>query len=186
MTNDVPNQSPSFEEVNLFSTDTVLQEAVAREGADHAIEELAAVGAACGSAEALERGRLANEFPPRLKTHDPKGRRLDIVEFHPAYHACMAQSMAAGLHCASWEKDQAGAALPGANVARAGAFYMPAQMEAGHCCPLTMTNAAVPTLRLQPDLAENWVPRILSRSYDPAFRPAGEKASLTIGMGMTE
>ena len=186
MTDEVPNQSPPFEDVNLFTTDAALQEAVAREGADYALADLAAFGAACGSAEAFERGRLANEFPPRLKTHDPKGRRLDVVEFHPAYHACMAQSMAAGLHSGSWGPEQDNAALPGANVARAGAFYMTAQMEAGHCCPLTMTNAAVPTLRLQPDLAETWVPRILSRSYDPAFRPAAEKSSVTIGMGMTE
>src|SRR5690606_19488171 len=173
MTDEIPNQSPPFVDINLFTTDAALQEAVEREGADYALEQLAEFGAACGSAEAFERGRLANEFPPRLRTHDPKGRRLDIVEFHPAYHACMAQSMAAGLHCSSWEGDQQGGALSGANVARAGAFYMTAQMEAGHCCPLTMTNAAVPTLRLQPDVAEHWVPRILSRTYDPAFRPAG-------------
>src|SRR5690606_17273273 len=151
-----------------------------------ALEQLAEFGAVCGSAEALERGRLANEYPPRLKTHDPKGRRLDVVEFHPAYHACMARSMAEGLHCSSWEEDQTGSAPAAANVARAGAFYMAAQMEAGHCCPLTMTNASVPTLRLQPELANEWVPRILSRRYDPAFRPAAEKASVTIGMGMTE
>ena len=186
MTDEVPNQSPPFVDVNLFTTDAALQEAVEREGADDALEQLARFGAACGSAEALERGRLANEFPPRLRTHDPKGRRLDVVEFHPAYHACMAHSMAAGLHCGSWEGDRSGGPSPSANVVRAGAFYMAAQMEAGHCCPLTMTNAAVPTLRLQPELAEAWVPRILSRSYDPAFRPASEKSSVTIGMGMTE
>lgn len=179
---EVPNQSPPFVDVNLFTTDTALQEAVAREGAAHALEQLAAYGAGCGSAEAFERGRLANENPPRLMTHDAKGRRRDVVEFHPAYHECMAQSMAAGLHCGSWEAD----GVDGANVARAGAFYMTAQMEAGHCCPVTMTNAAVPTLRLQPELADAWVPRILSRSYDPAFRPAADKRSATIGMGMTE
>lgn len=186
MTDEVPNQSPPFVDVNLFTTDIPLQEAAEREGADYATDQIAAFGALCGSADGFERGRLANEFPPRLRTHDAKGRRLDVVEFHPAYHACMAQSMAAGLHCGSWEGTPSGGALSGANVARAGAFYMTAQMEAGHCCPLTMTNAAVPTLRLQPDLAEVWVPRILSRSYDPAFRPASEKTSVTIGMGMTE
>ena len=61
-------------------------------------------GAVCGSAEALERGRLANEYPPRLNPRS-EGRRLDVVEFHPAYHACMARSMAEGLHCSSWEGD---------------------------------------------------------------------------------
>jgi putative acyl-CoA dehydrogenase len=94
--------------------------------------------------------------------------------------------MAAGLHCGAWEGDAADQRPPGANVARAGAFFMAAQMEAGHCCPLTMTNAAVPTLRLQPDIAEAWVPKILSRTYDPSFLPASEKKAVTIGMGMTE
>jgi putative acyl-CoA dehydrogenase len=181
-TDEVSNQSLPFVDVNLFTTDTALQEAVAREGAAHALEQLAVYGALCGCAEAFERGRLANENPPRLLTHDAKGRRRDFVEFHPAYHECMAQSMAAGLHCGSWAADGA----DGANVARAGAFYMTAQMESGHCCPLTMTNAAVPTLRLQPELADIWLPRILSPSYDPAFRPAADKRSATIGMGVTE
>lgn len=185
-TDEVPNQSPPFADVNLFASDAALQEAVQREGAAYAREQLTAFGAICGSSEAFERGRLANEFPPRLMTHDSKGRRRDIVEFHPAYHACMTQSMAAGLHCGSWEHAGAGGAVAGPNVARAGAFYMAAQMEAGHCCPVTMTNAAVPTLQMQPELAAEWMPRILTREYDPAFRPASEKRSVTIGMGMTE
>jgi putative acyl-CoA dehydrogenase len=183
---EVLNQSPPFADLNLFTTDAALQEAVSREGAAFSIARLTELGAACGSAEAFERGRLANEFPPRLKTHDAKGRRLDIVEFQPAYHDCMAASMAAGLHCGAWVASDAGGRRSAANVARAGAFYMTVQMEAGHCCPLTMTNAAVPTLRLQPELAETWVPKILVRAYDPSFRPADFKRSVTFGMGMTE
>src|SRR5690606_36833409 len=132
MTDEIPNQSPPFVDINLFTSDVALQEAVEREGADYALEQLTEFGAVCGSAEAFERGRLANEYPPRLRTHDPNGRRLDIVEFHPAYHACMARSMAEGRHCSSWERDKTGNPLPAANVPRAGAFYMAAQMEAGH------------------------------------------------------
>src|SRR5919106_3770118 len=99
----------------------------------------------------------------------------------------MALSMAAGLHCSVWEHLAAGAARPpAANVLRAGAFYMAVQMEAGHCCPVTMTHAAVPTLRLQPELAAAWLPKILSRTYDPRFRPAPDKTAVTFGMGMTE
>lgn len=184
MLDEAPNQSPPFVDVNLFATDTALREAVVREGAGHAVRQLEEFGALCGSAEAFEQGRLANEYPPRLRTHDAQGRRIDFVEFHPAYHACMAQSMGAGLHCGSWERS--GNSALAVNVARAAAFYMTAQMEAGHCCPITMTNAAVPTLRLQPEIADEWVPRILSRDYDPTFRPAAEKSSITIGMGMTE
>jgi putative acyl-CoA dehydrogenase len=183
-THEVLNQSPPFEDVNLFLTDRALQEAVAREGGGTARERLTAVGAWAGSREALELGRLANDNPPRLRTHDAKGRRLDIVEFHPAYHALMQHSMSEGLHCGVWEHPDGGRA--GANVARAAAFYLTAQAEAGHCCPITMTNAAVPTLKLQPNLAEAWLPRILARAYDRRFEPAERKTAVTFGMGMTE
>jgi len=186
-THDVFNQSVPFQDVNLFTSDSALQEAVKREGGAQGFDRLSEFGAVCGAAEAFERGRLANEFLPRLYTHDAAGRRRDFVEYHPAYHECMNLSMAAGLHCSVWEHLAAGAAKPAApNVMRAAAFYMAAQMEAGHCCPVTMTHAAVPTLRLQPDLAARWLAKLLSRTYDPRFRPAQEKAAVTFGMGMTE
>jgi putative acyl-CoA dehydrogenase len=186
-THEVFNQSPPFQDLNLFTSDIALQEAVNREGGAHEQEKLVEFGAACGTAEAFERGRLANEFVPRLQTHDTAGRRRDVVEYHPAYHQCMALSMAQGLHCSVWDHLAASTAKrEGANVGRAGAFYMAAQMEAGHCCPVTMTHAAVPTLRLQPELAAPWVTKLLSRTYDPRFRPAPDKTAVTFGMGMTE
>jgi putative acyl-CoA dehydrogenase len=187
-THDVFNQSPPFENVNLFTTDRPLMQAVEREGAGAAADRLTRFGAVCGSAEAFERGRLANEFPPRLKTFDAKGRRLDVVEFHPAYHECMQISCGAGLHSSVWEHVLTPGAKPerGANVARSAGCYMAAQMEAGHQCPITMAHASVPTLLLQPDVAGEWLPRILKRTYDKRFRPAHEKEAVTIGMGMTE
>ena len=187
-THDVINQSPVLEDVNLFSADRPLMEAVLREGAGHAAKRLAAFGQVCGSAEALQQGRLANENPPRLKTFDAKGRRLDIVEFHPSYHACMEISVKQGLHCSAWDHlaNPDSKPAPGANVARSAASYMATQMEAGHQCPTTMTNAAVPTLLLEPDIAKWWIPKILSREYDKSFKPADQKTGVTIGMGMTE
>jgi putative acyl-CoA dehydrogenase len=187
-THEVLNQSPPFEDVNLFTSDRVLVEAVSREGGGAAVKRLAAFGEACGTAAAFERGRLANENPPRLKPFDSKGRRLDVVEFHPAYHECMALSIAEGLHCSAWDHLATPGAkpVPGANVARSAGCYMAIQMEAGHQCPITMTNAAVPTLVLQPEIAAEWLPRILSREYDKAFKPAAAKRGATIGMGMTE
>jgi putative acyl-CoA dehydrogenase len=187
-THEVVNQSPPFENVNLFTSDCALMEAVTREGGGPAVDQLAAFGAVCGSAEAFERGRLANEHSPRLKSFDSKGRRLDIVEFHPAYHECMDISVAQGLHCSPWDHLTTPGASPqtGANVARSAGCYMASQMEAGHQCPITMTNAAIPTLLLQPEIAAGWVPRILSRSYDRSFQPVSAKRGATIGMGMTE
>jgi putative acyl-CoA dehydrogenase len=190
-THEVFNQPPPFEDVNLFTSDAALQAAVAREGGAAQAKSLNAFGLETGGAAAFERGRLANEHTPVLKTHDAYGRRLDVVEFHPAYHALMQTSIAAGLACGSWGHLAGGAGAeaapkPGANVVRAAGLYMAAQMEAGHCCPITMTNAAVPVLLNQPDIADAWIPKIVSRSYDPRFAPAADKAAVTIGMGMTE
>ena len=187
-THEVFNQSPPFEDVNLFTTDRALMEAVNREGGGSAVRRLTAFGEACGSAAAFERGRLANENPPRLRPFDSKGRRLDVVEFHPAYHECMAVSLAEGLHCSSWDHlaEPDGKPAPGANVARSAGCYMAIQMEAGHQCPVTMTNAAVPTLRLQPEIAQAWLPKLLARVYDKSFKPAAAKRGVTVGMGMTE
>ncbi len=188
VTHEVLNQSPAFGGINLFSSDRALMEAVSREGGGIAAKCLTELGATFGSAEAFERGRLANENLPRLRTFDTKGHRLDVVEFHPAYHECMAMSAAAGLHCSAWEHlaESGGKAVSGANVARSAGCYLATQMEAGHQCPITMTNAAVPTLMLQPEIAAEWLPRLLKRDYDKSFKPAAAKRAVTIGMGMTE
>ena len=187
-THEVFNQSPVFGDLNLFTTDRALADAVAREGAGWARDDLEAFGAHTGSREALELGRLANENPPRLRAFDEKGHRRDAVEYHPAYHELMATSFAQGLHCATWEHlaHEEEAPRPGAHVARCAGSYMAAQMEAGHCCPVTMTHAAVPTLLQQPDVAQPWIAKILGRRFDPRFVPMDEKSSVSIGMGMTE
>ena len=165
------NQPPPFEDVNLFTSDPALQDAVGLEGGGGG--DLEAFGAVAGSRHMLEQARLANENPPKLRLFDAGGRRLDQVEYHPAYHALMAASTAQGLHCEG-------------GVGRAAKFYMAAQMEAGHCCPITMTNAAIPVVWQAPAIAREWLGRIMVRDYDPAFRPPAEKRAVTIGMAMTE
>jgi len=187
-THQVSNQSPPFCDINLFLADVALREAAAREGAGAELAELEAFGAAAGSAEAFERGRLANENPPRLMRFDEKGYPLDRVEFHPAYHEAMAFSFAAGLHSSPWEHLAiAGAPVrSGAHTARAARLYIMTQTEPGHICPVTMTNASVPALFVQPDIAKALLPKILSRNYDRSFQPWRLKESITIGMGLTE
>ncbi len=125
---------------------------------------------------------------PKLRAFDAKGRRIDRVEFHPSYHACMTQSIAEGLHASSWDHLLKPGSQPvvGANVTRSAGCFMAIQMEAGHQCPITMTNAAVATLLLDPEIAKRWVPKVLSRTYDPSHTPAAHKKGITIGMGMTE
>ncbi len=139
------NQPPPFENVNLFASDLPLREAMRRAGVD--AEALEAFGADYGSAETMELGRLANENPPRLRLVEPDGERADRVEFHPAYHALMRKSMAAGLHDST-----------GDVVGRAARLYMATQIEAGHICPLTMTNAAGAALKAAPEILDAWRP----------------------------
>jgi putative acyl-CoA dehydrogenase len=182
---ETPNQSPPFVDRNFFDEDLPLREAVSRAGVDAGREELSGFGAAYGAAEQLEAGRLANEFPPRLRLVDARGNRLDAVEFHPAYHALMARSMKAGLHCSPWDK--AGEAIaPAGHAARAARLYIATQTESGHMCPLTMTNASLAALKAAPDVARAWLPKITGRLYDPALKPWWEKSAATLGMGMTE
>ena len=186
-THDVLNQSPVFENINLFSSDSVLQDIVTKETDPDWVSSLTEFGKKAGSAFYLEQGRLANEYTPKLKAFDQKGHRLDMVEFHPAYHNVMALSMEQGLHCSPWEYlVTGGGPKPGDHEARCAGAYMAIQMEAGHVCPISMTYAAVPALAKQENLAREWLPKILSRMYDPNFKPASEKSAVTIGMGMTE
>ena len=181
------NQSPPFADVNLFASDRALGEAVTREGASWARTGLEAFGALTGSARALELGRLANACPPRLESFDAQGRRIDEVEFHPAYHQVMAISTAQGLHCSTFEHLKSGEQPKrGAHVARCAGSYMAAQMEPGHCCPITMTHAVVASLMHEPELARRWLPKIIVRDYDPSQQPAEAKRAVTFGMGMTE
>lgn len=184
----ISNQPPMFGDVNLFTCDAALMDTVQREGGGRAVKALTAFGQVCGAAENLDLARLANENPPRLNSLSPRGERLDRIEFHPAYHDLMQISCSEGLHSSVWahHASPGASAKAGAHVIRAAGCYMATQMEAGHCCPVTMTNAAVPTLLLQPDLAEQWLPKILPKAYDRQFVPMSEKSAVTIGMGMTE
>ncbi|MET0967772.1 MAG: acyl-CoA dehydrogenase family protein [Tardiphaga sp.] len=181
----VLNQSPPFEDADLFALDRPLVEAVAFNEASAAFTEHSDFGQAWGSAAMAQRARLANENTPKLRAFDSRGNRRDEVEFHPAYHELMAQSVAAGLHNSTWTAAGRPAGRA-SDVIRAAKFYMAAQVEAGHLCPITMTRAAVGAMALQPDLLAQVMPKIASRDYDARFAPWTAKRGMTMGMGMTE
>ncbi|GAA5080165.1 putative acyl-CoA dehydrogenase [Thermocatellispora tengchongensis] len=180
MTHDVFNQAPPLTGHDV-SDDPALIEGVRREDADWAQGELHRLGTLAGSEQAQEWGRLANEHPPVLRTHDRYGHRIDEVEFHPSWHELMSVAVSNGLHASPWA-----AARPGAHVARAAKFYVWSQVEAGHGCPISMTYAAVAALRHSPALAAEWEPLLASRSYDPGLRPPTGKRGVLAGMAMTE
>jgi putative acyl-CoA dehydrogenase len=183
------NQVPPLTSYNLFLSDHTLVEAVEREGAGWAREQITELGRLLGTDEAQRWGFDANENKPVLHTHDRFGNRRDEVVFHPAWHSLMRTSVANRLHSLPWEKDPQrgeGAHRPGAYVARAALMMLTSQNEAGHTCPISMTFSGVAALRAEPELAAEWEPRILSSTYDPRFAPAQEKSGVLLGMGMTE
>ncbi|RXG91274.1 acyl-CoA dehydrogenase family protein [Bradyrhizobium zhanjiangense] len=184
-THEVFNQSPPFEDVDLFAVDRPLVEAVKANGGAAAECELSEFGKHWGSAAMADRGRVANENTPKLRTFDAKGNRRDQVEFHPSYHELMAHSAHAGVHNSTWTADGKPAG-DAAEVIRAAKFYIAAQVETGHLCPITMTRASVAALAMQPDLLARVMPVLSTKSYDPSFAPWWEKRGMTLGMGMTE
>jgi putative acyl-CoA dehydrogenase len=184
-THEVFNQSPPFEDVDLFALDKPLMESVAANGGAGAEQELSQFGKHWGSAAMAARGRAANENAPKLKLFDARGNRRDEVEFHPAYHELMAHSAHAGVHNSTWTP-QGRPAGGAAEVVRAAKFYMASQVETGHLCPITMTRASVAALAGEPDVLAKTMPVIATRSYDPSFAPWWTKRGMTLGMGMTE
>ncbi len=180
VTHEVTNQVPPLAGHDV-AADQALLAAVASHEAAWALAELRQIGTLAGSAEVTELARLANENPPRLRTHDARGHRIDEVEFHPAWHQLMSTAVRRGLHAAPWATG-----TPGAHVARAAKFYVWAQAEAGHGCPISMTYSVVPALRHAPDLAARFEPLLASTRYDPGLRPPDGKAGLLCGMAMTE
>ena len=184
-THTVFNQTPPLKDYNLFTTDLGLQEAVQREGGGTAVLELAGAGAVLGTEVNFEHARLANRNPPLLHGFNIQGERIDSIEFHPSWHALMQGIAARGYHTGPWVRVD-GRAIPGAHVARAAGYLMQAQVECGTLCPTTMTYGAVAAMRRDAWLNRDWVPRLLTRDYDPRDIPIEHKHGGLIGMGMTE
>jgi len=184
-THEVFNQSPPFVDVDLFLSDRALQDAVKANGVGADPAALSTFGRHWGTAEMAEAARQANENKPKLRLFDQKGFRRETIEFHPAYHQFMADSIGAGMTAMTWTPLGTRAPAP-SEVARAARYYMIAQVENGHMCPVTMTRAAVGALVAEPALLAKVMPKVVSRQYDPAFRSWTEKPGITIGMGMTE
>lgn len=171
------NQPPPFVDVDLFGIDRPLREAITANGAGADKDALTEFGRRWGRADMFDLAHSANVDIPRLEGN--------IVAFDPAYHRFMAESMAEGLHCSTWNNAGQPAFAP-SEVSRAARFYMVAQVENGHMCPITMTRASVAALAAAPDLLAQLMPKITSREYDPEFRPWQTKSAMTLGMGMTE
>ena len=179
-THQVTNQPPPLIH-NAYTDDTALTEAVAAFGGQPDEPGLVELGALAGSQQARDWGRLANDHVPVLRTHDRYGNRVDEVEFHPAWHDLMTVAVSHGLHATPWTLDD-----KAAHVHRAAGFMTWSQAEAGHGCPISMTYAAIPALRVDPAVAAQWEGGLSSREYDFGLRSPAAKQGLIAGMAMTE
>jgi putative acyl-CoA dehydrogenase len=181
-THDVVNVPTPWSGVNLFDDDRALTAALSMAGADAGqLRRLSDLGQLAGSPEAQDWARLANLYPPVLRTHDRYGNRIDEVEFHPSWHQLMEVAVGNGLHGAAWADPS-----PVAHLVRATGFYLWGQVEQGHCCPISMTYAVLPSLRHNPQLATTYEPGLTSLSYDFGLRAPATKSGLLAGMAMTE
>jgi putative acyl-CoA dehydrogenase len=183
-THEVTNQVPPLTGHDPIAGDAVLAEACIRHADAATLASLAELGRLAGSEQAQDWGRLANENPPKLRTHDRYGHRIDEVEFHPAWHELMRTAVGHGLAGAPWAEADAGNRH--AHVRRAVGYLGWTQVEMGHGCPVTMTYAAVPALRRTPELAARYEPGLTATVYEFGLTEPGGKAGLIAGMGMTE
>ncbi|KHL11079.1 putative acyl-CoA dehydrogenase [Mumia flava] len=180
ITHEVTNQVPLLVGHDVADS-PVIDAALRRAGADAALEEVGEVGRAAGSARALELGDLAEAHPPVLRTHDRYGNRVDRVDYDPAYHELMRTAVGFGMHGSAWADDR-----PYAHLVRAAKFSIWQTVDAGHGCPISMTYASVPALRVDPQVAALYEPLLATRTYDPELRVPADKPGLIAGMSMTE
>ena len=180
-THEVFNQPEPLAGYNLFEGHTALRDALKFNAPQLDSAPLAALGGRIGTPDMQQHARLANVHAPQLRSHDRFGRRIDVVEFHPSYHALMTAAVEAGLHGAPWAGES-----NSPHVLRAAGFMLFTELEPSVLCPISMTYAVTPALRSNPAIYRDWGPKLTNRAYDPALKHWSEKAGLTMGMGMTE
>ncbi len=181
-THEVFNQSTPWTDVNLFTTNQPLQEALRLHAPGLPLEGLTALGAEMGSAEMQTHARLANTYKPQLRTHDRFGHRTDVVEFHPSYHALIGAALRHGLHATPWSRQNTGHA----HIERAAGFMLFTEAEPSVLCPVSMSYAVTPALRGNSAVWADWSKGLASTQYDPRLALFSQKSALTMGMGMTE
>ncbi|WP_404340998.1 acyl-CoA dehydrogenase family protein [Pseudoalteromonas mariniglutinosa] len=179
-THQVFNQPKALENYNAYRADEVLQYWQNRFAGEWGTQLLTEFGKQVGN-ELQTAGFLANKHLPELQTHSRFGERIDQVDYHPSYHQLMQHAISQG-HCSlPWTNAQ-----HGSHVVRAAMALLHTHADPGSGCPLTMTFASIPAISVQPNVAKQWLPKILANHYDGANKPWFEKQGVTIGMAMTE
>nr|WP_216294538.1 acyl-CoA dehydrogenase family protein [Delftia acidovorans]MCA1069587.1 putative acyl-CoA dehydrogenase AidB [Delftia acidovorans] len=180
-THDVLNQVDELTDFNLLEADPALAEALQRNGAARHIPSLSRYAQQLGERATWELAEQANRHTPELHRFDARGRIIDAVEFHPSWHTLLGLYRQQGLISLPFEDGSAGRWS-----AWAAGFYLHGQVEQGTLCPATMTTAAIPLLQKELALWQQLQGKLFSHEYDPRDLPVADKASMWLGMGMTE
>ncbi|ENU18433.1 hypothetical protein F994_03247 [Acinetobacter bohemicus ANC 3994] len=181
MTHQISNQFDELENYNLFETDTVLQEILARYGSQDQAR-LTEMGKVIGSAEYYDYAELVNRHTPILHAFDTRGRRKDFIEFHPAWHKWMGLNRQFDTHAHPFNYPHSSSKW----VEWAARFYLAGQVECGNLCPNSMTLGSIPLIQREPELWAKIGDKLLSTEYDERDVPISQKKSIWLGMGMTE
>ncbi|MCY4239880.1 MAG: acyl-CoA dehydrogenase family protein [Rhodospirillaceae bacterium] len=184
-THEVVNMPPLIGDQDLWANDSALQTAVAREGAGWASDHLSAFGCEVGVDETFRKADQANRHAPELRAFDQHGRRINQIEYHPAYHDLMDMAVRNGVPNLAWNAREKGHHT-GGHVANMALVYLFSQAESGVLCPMSMSYSVIPALRNNPGAGDGWIPRLLSTNYDARDIPVEEKRGALIGMFMTE
>jgi hypothetical protein len=166
-TDDVLNQPEIFQGYNAYFQDRPLVEAVRTFNADWADDHLQHAGALIGSEKIQQLARQANRHLPELCTHDRFGHRLDVVEFHPAYHELMQLIYGCGTHSFAWTHAQ-----QGGHVARGVLSYLWNQGEIARRIVEMMALALQASLLIRysgPTVADAFCATRLERDWGQAF-----------------
>ena len=179
-TDPISNQIYELTNYNLFETDQVLQEILTRYGSQEQ-SLLSQFASLVGSAEYYDYAELANRHSPELHNFDARGRRIDVLEFHPAWHQWMRLNRQYAVHAHPFS-----AATPSSWVDWAARFFLSGQVECGNLCPNAMTLGSIPLIQRETELWEKLGSKLLSTEYDERDIPISQKKSIWLGMGMTE
>lgn len=181
-THEVVNQSGPTPDHDAYTADNFLARVTEEYDLGWAANRFTRLGRVVGSQHTEELARLANRHEPEVRLFDRFGRRIDEVEFHPAYHELMRLAFTHEVHSLAWT-----GVGPNPHTARAVLSYLWNQAENGVSCPSGMTYAAIVAMRRAgPELAAVWEPKIVAAGYDPRPLHVAQKSAVTIGMAMTE
>lgn len=135
-----------------------------------ALPALASMGRRAGI-EAAPLAAVADRLSPRLVTHDPQGRRIDHVEYHPSYRQMEEIAYGGGCVAVKYEEGPLRSCRHRIGFALG---YLFGQAESGLFCPVCMTDGVARVLEKfgSEEQQRSHIPRLAARDTRTLARGA--------------